>query len=328
MTPIYLTDADVGALLTPDDCAEIVEKLCLDDAQGQVEQLTTSELHLPKGAFRVKIGGAYGFNSYGFKAYLGNAGYRVFVYDLDGGFAGLVEAFQMTEMRTGAVSAVAAKYMARPHAETLGIIGSGREARAQLDAVSRVRRLRKVKAYSRSAENRTAYAREMSERLSLDVEPVDTAEACVRDSDIVLTITSANEPVLQAEWLAAGCFVCGVGATGLYRRELDEDTVVRAGLVVIESLPVAQSECGDLIYAVARGKLRWNQVVELKDVVSGRVAVPGDEDAITLFDSIGTGAQDVAIASVALTRARAAGAGMELPLPPPMTRGRAGQRPQ
>jgi alanine dehydrogenase len=320
--PIYLSDKDVSSLVTPDDCAEIIEKLCLDEANGMTEQTETTELHLPKGPFRVKVGGAYGFNSFGLKAYLGNAGYRVLVYDLDTGFEGFVEAFGMTEMRTGAVSAVAAKYLARPDATTLGIIGTGREARAQLDAVSRIRKLTRVKAYSRSPENRTAYAKEMSERLHLDVEAVDSAEACVRDSDIVLTITSANDPVLSGAWLAEGTFVCGVGATGVYRRELDEETVARARMVVVESMPVAEAECGDLIYAVGRGKLRWSQVHELKDVVSGAIAARKDPRDITLFDSIGTGAQDVAIAAVALKRAREKGIGIELPLPPPTTRRR------
>ena len=320
--PIYLSDEDVRSLITPDECADIIEKLCLDEAAGLTEQATTTELHLPKGPFRVKVGGAYGFNSYGLKAYLGNAGYRVLVYDLDTGLEGFVEAFAMTELRTGAVSAVAAKYLAEPSASTLGIVGTGREARAQLTALSRVRKLTKVRAFSRSPENRTAFAREMSERLELDVEAVDSAETCVRNSEIVLTITSANEPVVSGAWLEDGAFVCGVGATGKYRRELDEDAVARAKTVVVESRPVAEAECGELIYAVDRGKLRWSQVYELKDIVSGRIAARTDPADITLFDSIGTGAQDVAVAAVALKKARAKGIGVDLPLPPPTSRRR------
>ncbi len=320
--PIYLSDSDVRDLITPDDCVAAIEKLCRDDAQGLAEQPETTELHLPKGPFRVKVGGAYGFNSYGLKAYLGDAGYRVFVYDLETGFAGIVEAFGMTEMRTGAVSAVATRYLARTDAETLGIIGTGREARAQLEALSRIRRLRKVKAYSRSSENRNAYAIEMSRKLGLDVKPVESAEECVRNSDIVLTITSANDPVVKGEWLSEGSFVCGVGATGVYRRELDEEAVGRADMVVVESRAVAEAECGDLIYATLRGRLRWNQVIELKDVVSGRVPRSADPGAIIVFDSIGTGAEDVAIASEAIRRARQQGVGLALPLPPPTTRPR------
>lgn len=320
--PIYLSDEDVRNLISPDECADIIEKLCLDEAAGLTEQTPTTELHLPTGPFRVKVGGAYGFNSYGFKAYLGNAGYRVLVYDLDTGLEGFVEAFAMTELRTGAVSAVATKYMAPTEASTLGIIGTGREARAQLTALSRVRNLTKVRAYSRSQENREAFCREMSERLELDVEPVDTAEACVRNAEIVLAITSANQPVVSGAWLADGAFVCGVGATGRYRRELDEEVIARASLVVVESKAIAEGECGELIYAVERGKLRWSQVYELKDVVSGRIEARTSPSDITLFDSIGTGAQDVAVATVAIRKAREQGIGVDLPIPPPTTRHR------
>jgi ornithine cyclodeaminase len=272
--------------------------------------------------FRVKVGGAYGSGAYGLKAYLGNAGYRVFVYGTETGFEGLVEAYDLTELRTGAVSAVATKYMAREDAETLGILGTGREARAQLRAVSRVRKLRRVKAWSRAAENRAAYAQEMAAELGIAVVPVDDAETCVRDSDIVLTITSANEPIFEGAWLAPGTFVCGVGATGPQRRELDDDAVGNAALVVVEHFETARQECGELIHAVADSRLHWDSIRELKDVVSG--ATPGRhfERDITLFTSVGTGAEDVAMAAFVLQQAKTKGIGLELPIPPPKSRAR------
>jgi ornithine cyclodeaminase len=319
--PLYLTDAEVRSLITPEDAARVIEDMFLDESRGLSEQTPTTELRLPTGPFRVKVGGVYGANSFGFKAYLGNAGYRVFVYDLERGFDGLVEAYELTELRTGAVSAVAAKYLARPDAETLGIIGTGREARAQLRAISGVRKLRKVRAYSRSAENRETYASEMREALGLDVVAVGSAEECVRAADIVVTITSANAPVFDGAWLAPGTFVCGVGATGSFRRELDEEAVGRAATVVVEFLPMALEECGELIHAVNRGRLRWNTVRELKDIVSGLIPPRRSNDDITLFTSIGTGAEDVAMASFVLKAARQKEIGLELPIPPPMGRG-------
>lgn len=320
--PLYVTDAEIQVLVSANDAARVIEDLFRDEAQGLTEQKPTTELRLPSGVFRVKVGGAYGSGSYGLKAYLGNAGYRVFVYDLEKGFEGLVEAYDLTELRTGAVSAVAAKYLARPNSEVLGIIGTGREARAQLRAISKVRKLRQAKAYSRSTENRETYAAQMTAELGFEVLAVSSAEECVRNSDIVLTITSANEPVLDGSWLASGTFVCGVGATGPYRRELDELTVGRASIVVVENMPTAVDECGELIHAVGRGKLRWNLVRELKDIVSGLIPARKSEEEITLFTSVGTGAEDVAMAAFALKAARAKGIGLELPLPPPTLRRR------
>jgi alanine dehydrogenase len=167
--PLYITDAEARSLVSIDDAARIIEGLFLDEGRGLAEQTPTTELHIPKSMFRMKVGGAYGSGFYGFKAYLGNAGYRVFVYGTETGFEGLVEAYDLTEIRTGAVSAVATKYMARANAETLGILGTGREARAQLRAVRKVRKLSRVKAWSRSDDNRVAYAKEMSAELGIEV---------------------------------------------------------------------------------------------------------------------------------------------------------------
>jgi ornithine cyclodeaminase/alanine dehydrogenase-like protein (mu-crystallin family) len=323
MQPLYLSDADVSSLISPEECAEVIEDLFLQESRGEAEQQPTVELHLPpRGAFRVKVGGVYGSNAYGLKAYLGSAGYRVFVYDLDDGFLGLVEAFTLTELRTGAVSAVAAKHMARADADTLSIIGTGREARAQLRALSRVRPLRTVKAYSRGAEGRAAFATEMSEKLNLDVVAVDSAAECLRGAGIIVTMTNANEPVFDGSDLEDGTFICCVGATGAHRRELDDEAVSRAAFVAVEHLPLAQLECGELIHAAARGALHWGLVRELKDVVSGLIPPRRTPAEINLFTSIGTGAEDVAVATYVLRKARERGVGLELPIPPPMQRRR------
>lgn len=321
MEPLYLNDADIQALVSPQECAEVIEDLFQQEARGDAEQTPTVELHLPKrGPFRVKVGGVYGANAYGLKAYLGSAGYRVFVYDLDEGFLGLVEAFKLTEVRTGAVSAVATKHMSRPNAANLGIIGTGREARAQLRALAGVRPLKAVKAYSRSVENREAYAAEMSKELGITVTPVATAKEALQGADILVTMTSANDPVLEGADLEPGTLVCCVGATGARRRELDDAAVQRAQAVVVEHLPLAELECGELIHAAGNGLFDWSRVSEIKDVVGGKTAV--DTSAINLFTSIGTGAEDVAVAAFALRRARERGIGLDLPLPPPMMRRR------
>ena len=168
--PLYITDAEARSLVSVDDAARIIEGLFLDEAKrpGRADAdhgAAHPQQHVPhESRRRLRQQGFYGF-----KAYLGNAGYRVFVYSMETGFDGLVEAYDLTEIRTGAVSAVATKYMARENAETLGILGTGREARAQLRAVSKVRKLRRVKAWSRSADNRVAYAKEMSAELGIEV---------------------------------------------------------------------------------------------------------------------------------------------------------------
>jgi ornithine cyclodeaminase/alanine dehydrogenase-like protein (mu-crystallin family) len=132
--------------------------------------------------------------------------------------------------------------------------------------------------------------------------------------DIVVTASSANDPVLFGEWLREGTHVNAIGATTVFRRELDEEAVARANVVVVEHLPQAEAELGELLYAESHGKLRWSLVRELKDIVGcvipGRSA-PGD---ITLFDSIGVGTEDVAVAAHLLQKARSLSIGAELPI--------------
>lgn len=310
----YVNDDEARSLLTLDDGIQVMEDLFRQEADGHVENLPTGELGLGKGFFRMKVGAAYGMNCYGFKAY-GNGRYTVFVYNHETGkLDGIVEARGLTEVRTGAVSAVATKYMARANARTMGIIGTGREARAQIASVLKVRPLELVKAYSRSPERREAYAKEMSETHGIKVVAVDNAEACVREVDILLTITGANDPVMQGAWLEDGTYVCAVGATTPYRRELDDEAVARAGTVVVEHLSQAEAEIGELRHAADRGRIHWSKVRELKDLVKGYVPGRVDDREINLFDSIGVGAEDVAMANHVLKLARERGVGTDLPL--------------
>src|SRR5713101_2215185 len=164
---LYLSNDEVRSLVGVDEAALRIEELFQHEAQGRVANRPTTELPLPRGFFRLKAGMTPGFGSYGFKAY-GTGRYMVFVYNIENNaLEGIVDAHGLTEIRTAAVSAVGAKFMARPDSRTLGIIGTGREARAQVPAICSVLPISSVKAYSRSAEHREPFAREMTEKLGL-----------------------------------------------------------------------------------------------------------------------------------------------------------------
>lgn len=314
----YLSNDDVRSLVSADEARGVIRELFIHESEGKAENHPTTELTIPNGFFRIKAGVAYGFNSFGFKAYGGivRAGrYLVHVYSLETGMpVGIVEARQLTEIRTGAVSGLGAELMSRPESSVVGMIGTGREAREQILAVSRVRPITRVKCWSRSEENRASYARDVSQKLGVEVIPSATPEDCVRDTDIVVTITSAKDPIVDGEWLRAGTFVCAVGATTPERRELHGNAVDRAGTIVVEHLPQAQGECGELRDAVARGTLTWDRVHEMKDVVSGKIPGRVSTEEITLFDTIGVGTEDIAIATFALMKAEGLGAGREVDL--------------
>jgi ornithine cyclodeaminase/alanine dehydrogenase-like protein (mu-crystallin family) len=305
------------------ECIELTEKVFRDEAVGQAINLPRTHLPLPKGMHRTVFGIAHGFGVYGMKTYGSDrrpnapsrTRYLVMLYDLElGGLEAIVEARDLGQIRTGAVSGVATKFMAREDASTIGIIGSGWEARAQIAAMNEVRTISHVKAYSRSAEKREAFAAEMREVHGLDVVAVNFAEECVRDVDILITITGSDDPVLEGSWIAPGTHINGIGATGVNRRELDVDSVSRADLVVVENMEQARADCGELIYAEERGGFEWSKAVELAAVITGEASGRPSNDSITLFDALGVGTEDLAAAAVVLRKAKEQGIGAELPL--------------
>jgi ornithine cyclodeaminase/alanine dehydrogenase-like protein (mu-crystallin family) len=315
---LYLTNEDVAELLPIADCIETMDKLFRDEAAGLAESFPRQTLNLPRGWHRTMSGGAYGHGAYGLKTYgavEGRPRYRVLLFSLaDGALEAILDAKNLSQIRTAAVSGVATRYMAREDAATIGIIGTGFEARGQIEAIAAVRPIRRVLAYSRSAENRDSFAAIMSDRLGIDVAAADSAEVAVRDADIVVTVTKSADPVLRAEWLKPGAHLNAVGATALTRREIDIDTVRASTLVAVENLEQARLECGELIWAHEHKALAWNRVAELSRIVSG--AVPGrpSPEALTQFNSLGIAAEDIAAAAEVVARAKAAGRGVVLPI--------------
>lgn len=207
-----------------------------------------------------------------------------------------IDANALGQIRTGAASGVATRHLARADAAMLGVIGSGFQAETQVEAVAAVRPLRAVRVYSRSAEKRAAFAERMSRRLLLAVEAVETARAAVEQSDIVITITNARQPVLEGAWLANGCHVNAAGSNHIRRREIDAAAVERSAVIVVDSIEQAKMEAGDLVGAVEEGHLDWQRVAELSDIVAGRAAGRRSPDEITLFESQGLAAEDLAVA--------------------------------
>jgi len=220
----------------------------------------------------------------------------------------IIEADRLGRLRTGAATGLATRYLARPDARVVGMIGAGRQAATQLMAVCAVRPIAEARVYSPTPERRAAFAHRMRETLGIPVQAVERPEAAVEGADILITITSAREPVLRGAWLRPGVHLNAAGSNALLRRELDEEAIARADLIVIDSRAQGQIEAGDFLEPLERGRLQWERVYELRDVVAGRVGRAHPEQ-ITLFKSLGIALEDVAVAAVAYERARAQGAG-------------------
>ena len=315
--PLYLTEQDVDRLLDMEAALFAVESVLRRQADGAALNQPRQRLMAgPDTHVNTMIASDSELGVFGFKTYTFAGGvYRFFVFLSDnrtGELLAIVEANRLGQLRTGAATGVATRFMARSDAATVGVIGSGFQARTQLEAVSMVRELRTAKVYSPNPDRRSSYASEMSERLGFEVSPVDSAQASVKGADIVITITSSRTPVLHGEWLEPGMHVNAVGGADPYVTELDDAAVQRADLIVVDDRAQTMIESGELMMPAGRGLVFWEQMRELWEVVSGQTPGRRRPEDVTLFKSLGMALWDIATAKAAYDRAVAEGAGREI----------------
>jgi alanine dehydrogenase len=310
--PLLLREEEVQVLLSVGDAIEALERTFRAQAEGRAVNLPRQRVRWPGGTLHVMAAGDLGSGYVGLKAYTAVGGQTRFVVLLfhaeSGELLAIIEADRLGRLRTGAATGLATRYLARPDARVVGMIGAGRQAATQLMAVCAVRPIAEARVYSPTPERRAAFAHRMRETLGIPVQAVERPEAAVEGADILITITSAREPVLRGAWLRPGVHLNAAGSNALLRRELDEEAIARADLIVIDSRAQGQIEAGDFLEPLERGRLQWERVYELRDVVAGRVGRAHPEQ-ITLFKSLGIALEDIAVAAVAYERARAQGAG-------------------
>jgi ornithine cyclodeaminase/alanine dehydrogenase-like protein (mu-crystallin family) len=307
--PLYLTEAEVGELLTPADAVEAIDACFRRMAAGAVENKPRYRLRLDGGALAVMSAADLELGYAGAKVYAGfaeGARFAVLLFRADSPeLVAVLEADKLGQLRTGAASGVAARHLAASSAASLGVIGCGWQAESQVACVrAALPQLERVVAYCRSEERLRAFC---------DAHGAEPGESHQDPAvcDIVVTATTSPDPVLRGEWLRAGALVCAVGANDGRRRELDNVVLERAGFVCCDSRDNAKLESADLIEPVESGVLDWLEVHELQEVVAGEAGRQSDSD-IVVFKSNGLAAWDVAVAAAVVEMARAAGVGREV----------------
>lgn len=318
---LLLRESDVGLLLRMDDVIAAVEAGFRFLGNGTGSNQPRSRSVTPSGTLHVMHASAPALGVTGVKSYASTPGGSRFIAVLhrfeDGEPILIAEADRLGQMRTGAASGVATRYLARSSAGTLGVIGSGWQARSQVAAISRVRPVALAKVYSRSQGRREVFAAEMTAELGVEVVATPTAQEAVDGSEIVVTATSAKEPVLMGAWLHPGVHVNAIGSNAAARQELDAEAVRRSDLIAVDSLEQARIECGDLIVPAAAGEPVWERVTELGSIVTGASPGRSRPDQITLFESQGIAMQDVVTLELLYRRAVEAGVGEEILLSAP-----------
>jgi len=308
--PLYLSESDVEGLLTPAETVDVVDACFRRMAAGAVENRPRYRLGLDGGGLAVMAAADLELGYAGAKVYAAfraGAQFAVLLFRADAPeLVAVVEADRLGQLRTGAASGVAARYLARERAASLGVIGCGRQAETQVACIrAAVPSIERVVAYCRTEERLRAFCQRHG------AEPGESHRDPA-ECDVVVTVTGSADPVLRGEWLRPGALVCAVGANDLRRRELDNVVLERAAFVCCDSVEDARLESADLVEPVETGVLDWLEVHELQEVVAGELRGRQSDEDIVVFKSNGLAAWDVAAAAAAVERARARGVGREL----------------
>jgi len=316
MSMLYLTETDVRDLLPMANAITLMQAAFERLATGAATNQPRRRVILPTGAVLHYMAGSDG-QYFGAKIYSTHprhgAHFLFLLYRAaDGAPLALMEANHLGQIRTGAASGLATRFLAREDAAILAVIGSGFQARTQLEAMVAVRQIAQVRVWSRDSARRATFATDSSARLGVPVQAADSAEQAVRGAAIIVTATFAKEPVIEAAWVDPGAHVNAMGSNQSSRRELPAELVRRADRIVVDSIDQARMESGDLVMAFEEKDWKSPRLVELQQVVSGQAPGRTQPEELTLFKSNGLAVEDVICAGFVYEHAVAAGRGSPL----------------
>ncbi len=314
--PLYLTEAEVNHLVTMADAMETVEAVFRRQGLGAATHEPRRRVRTPTGMLHVMFGADPEAGVLGLKSYTtcaGTARFHVLLYSAqDGSLLAILEAGRLGQLRTGAASGVATRWLARKDARIAAVFGAGYQARTQVEALAHARDLEEIRVVSRDADRRRRFCEEMASRIGLWVLPCDSPEQALAGADIVTTVTSAAHPVFDGSLVRPGMHLNVAGSNSLLKAEVDETTVARADLVAVDSRAAVPVEGGDLLAPLQKGLLYPEALIELGEIVAGRHVGRTGESQITLFKSHGIALEDLALAARVYERAREQGLGQRV----------------
>lgn len=311
---LFLTETDVRSLLDMRLAMDLVETTFQRLADSSATSQPRRRVKLGERGFLSYMAAADQAGGYaGLKIYTvvkGKAQLIIPLFKVEtGDLMALIEADHLSQMRTGAATGVATKFMACDDARIAGLIGTGRQARTQLEAMCLARKFEEIRVFGRDKARCEAFALEMSAKIGFSIMPVSSGEDAVRDADVVTTCTNSVTPVVKASWLDPGVHINAVGVNFAHKRELDAETVDRCDVIAVDSVEQAKIESGELIAAFTDVAAQWARVSELADIVAGKIRGRTSSDQITLFKSNGIAIEDVVVAGRVFEMAQERGIG-------------------
>jgi alanine dehydrogenase len=315
---LHISETEVRAVLTMPMAIEAVEEISRKQASGEVVVHPRRRFELPGGGFFHYMAAAdfsAGFVAMKQYTYVqGKIRFMVPLYEMrTGDLVAMIEADYMGQLRTGAASGVATKYLSRQNSRVATIIGTGGQARTQLEAIAGVRKLDSARVYGRDAAKRERFSKEMTERLGFPVHSAASSSEAVRGADILSTATTAANPVVNGADLAPGVHLNAIGANHAHKRELDDEAVSSADVIVVDSIEQSRQEAGDLILAFRGDEACWTGVKKLSDIVAKKSPGRTSDSEVTLFKSNGIASWDLAVAMKVYALAKEKKLGRELP---------------
>ncbi|MFI5094172.1 MAG: ornithine cyclodeaminase family protein [Candidatus Acidiferrum sp.] len=316
---LHISESEVRAVLTMPMAIEAVEEISRKQSSGEVVVHPRRRFELPGGGFFHYMAAAdFSAGYIAMKQYTfvkGELKFLVPLYEMrTGDLAALIEADYLGQLRTGAASGVATKYLARQNSRIAAIIGTGGQARTQLEAIALVRKLESARVFGRNPAKREKFSKEMTERLGIPVRAAASSSEAVRGADILCTATTSANPVANGADLAPGVHINAIGANHAHKRELDDEAVASADVIVVDSIEQSRQEAGDLILAFRGDEICWTGVKKLSDVVAGKASGRTSDSEVTLFKSNGIASWDLAAAMKVYALTQEKKLGRELPL--------------
>ncbi len=313
---IFIDEAAVSKILGIAKTVELIEEAFFLFGKGEAFNTPRVRTRVKKGALHILPAAMPTKGVFGYKAYTSfrnNIKFRYYLHSSEtGGLLAILDADLIGRLRTGAASGVATKYMSDKNSSKFVIFGAGAQARSQIDAVMLVRSIDRVSIISRTPASAEKLASELTGNVSVCMD--SNASIAVKDADIITTITSSSVPVLLSEWeLKKGIHINACGSNALIRAEIDEKIVEKA-FIAVDDKEVAKLEAGDLLPLLEKGRLHWNAVSELGDIIAENKVFNREDCDITLFESQGMGLQDLICAEYVYRITMEQGTGIELPI--------------
>jgi alanine dehydrogenase len=324
---LVLSELDVKKLIDIPELIEVLEAAHAELSTGKAVMPVRLVVPLPKIQGRITSMPAYlsEANALGMKVvtYFQDNPKRglpailatIMLYDTETGkISAIMDGSYITAIRTACASAMATKALANPETPVMGILGAGVQARAHIEALSRVRTITNIKIYSPSGQSARKLKEEIEAESGVKIDPVDSAEKAVQEVDLLVTVTTAKEPILKAGWLKPGVHINAVGSHRPDLREIDGETLKRA-TVFVDSREAIMAECGDILLAIKEGAITADHIAgEIGEVLSGKLTGRTSGEEITLYKSVGVAVQDVATARLVYRKALEKAMGHEAPI--------------